>query len=163
MNVKVNEAARRLLREFDAVGLTVAVAESCTGGMIAAALTDVPGSSSVVDRGFVTYSNAAKTEMLGVPATLILSHGAVSAEVAAAMAVGALKYSHADVSVAVTGVAGPGGGTETKPVGRVHIATAARKGPVKSKEYTFAGDRDAIRRAVTLEALERLRGARDQG
>lgn len=163
MNVKANEAARRVLREFDAVGLTVAVAESCTGGMIAAALTDVPGSSSVVDRGFVTYSNAAKTEMLGVPATLILSHGAVSSEVAAAMAVGALKYSHADVSVAVTGVAGPGGGTEAKPVGRVHIATAVRRGPVKSKEYTFPGDRDAIRQAVTLEALERLRTARDQG
>jgi len=163
MDERTNEAARRLLKEFEAVGLTVAVAESCTGGMIAAALTDVPGSSAVLDRGFVTYSNAAKTEMLGVPVTLILSHGAVSPEVAAAMAVGALKHSHADVSVAVTGVAGPGGGTETKPVGRVHIATAARKGPVKSKEYTFAGDRDAIRLATTLEALERLRTARHQG
>lgn len=163
MNDKANAAARRVLAEFETAGLTVAVAESCTGGMIAAALTDVPGSSSVVERGFVTYSNAAKTEMLGVAATLILTHGAVSSEVAAAMAIGALKYSRADVSVAVTGVAGPGGGTEAKPVGRVHIATAARRGPVKSKEYTFAGDRDAVRLATTLEALERLRLARVPG
>lgn len=162
MIVKANEAAKRVLGEFEAAGLTAALAESCTGGMIAAALTDVPGSSSVVERGFVTYSNAAKTEMLGVPATLIIQHGAVSSEVAAAMAIGALKYSHADVSVAVTGIAGPDGGTEGKPVGRVHIATAARRGPVKSKEYTFSGDRDAIRLATTLEALERLRTARNQ-
>jgi len=114
----------------------------------------------VLDRGFVTYSNVAKSEMLGVPPSLIMAHGAVSPEVAVAMAVGALAKSKADVTVAITGIAGPGGATETKPVGRVYIATAVRRGPAKHKEYTFSGDRNAVRLSALEAALERLRGAR---
>ena len=114
-------------------GLKLATAESCTGGLIAAILTEVPGSSDVFERGFVTYSNEAKTELLGVPAELIEKHGAVSEEVARAMASGALGHSRADIAVAVTGVAGPGGGTTAKPVGLVHLA-AARRGSVTHKE-----------------------------
>lgn len=149
-----------LLNEYEAVGHTIATAESCTGGLIAAALTEIPGSSKVFERGFVTYSNLAKTEMLGVPAPLIGTHGAVSAEVAVAMAVGAINHSRATVAVAVTGIAGPDGATDTKPVGRVYIATAVRRGPATHKEYTFHGDRSAVRLATAEEALERLRQAR---
>ena len=105
----------------------IAAAESCTGGLIAACLTEIPGASAVFERGFVTYSNQAKTELLGVPAALIAAHGAVSEDVARAMARGALSHSNADISVAVTGIAGPGGGTAEKPVGLVHLA-GARKG-----------------------------------
>jgi nicotinamide-nucleotide amidase len=112
------ERAAATLAALRARGWMVATAESCTGGMIAAALTSVAGSSDVVDRGFVTYSNEAKMDMLGVPAALIAAHGAVSAEVAAAMAEGALTRSRAGVTVAVTGIAGPGGGSAEKPVGR---------------------------------------------
>jgi nicotinamide-nucleotide amidase len=155
--------AEALLAEYESAGFTVATAESCTGGMIAAALTDIAGSSAVFERGFVTYSNIAKSEMLDVPATLINTHGAVSAEVAVAMAVGAIKRSRADVAVAVTGIAGPGGATEGKPVGRVHIATAVRRGSATHKEYTFPGDRDAVRLATAIEAIERLRQARPTG
>lgn len=149
-----------LLAEYEFAGYMVATAESCTGGLVAGALSDIPGSSKVLERGFVTYSNVAKSELLGVPPSLILAHGAVSPEVAVAMAVGALAKSKADVTVAVTGIAGPGGATETKPVGRVYIATAVRRGPAKHKEYTFPGDRDAVRLASVEAALERLRGAR---
>ncbi len=118
-------SAESVLSAFRAAGLTLATAESCTGGMIVAALTDVPGASDVVDRGFVTYSNAAKTQMLGVPEALIAEHGAVSEPVARAMAEGALAASAADVAVSVTGVAGPGG-TARKPEGLVHFACAQR-------------------------------------
>ncbi|MCB2101332.1 MAG: CinA family protein, partial [Rhodobacterales bacterium] len=118
----LTDLARAVIAECLADGLTVATAESCTGGLIAACLTAVPGSSSVVDRGFVTYSNTAKTQMLDVPEALLVEHGAVSAPVARAMAEGALARSGASLAVAVTGIAGPGGGTETKPVGLVHIA-----------------------------------------
>ena len=156
----IRELAAKLLAEYEQAGYMVATAESCTGGLIAGALTDIAGSSKVVDRGFVTYSNAAKSEMLGVPPSLILAHGAVSPEVAVAMAVGALAKSKADVTVAVTGVAGPGGGTPEKPVGRVHIATAIRRGAAKHKEYTFPGDREAVRMATVQAALERLLAAR---
>ncbi|WP_448204776.1 CinA family protein [Azospirillum sp. sgz302134] len=159
----IREFAAKLLAEFELAGYTLATAESCTGGLIAGALTDIPGSSKVVERGFVTYSNVAKSEMLGVPPSLILAHGAVSAEVAVAMAVGALAKSKADVSVAVTGVAGPGGGTPEKPVGRVYIATAVRRGAAKHKEFTFSGDREAIRMATVQAALERLKAARPSG
>ena len=117
----IREAAS-LLDACRARALKLATAESCTGGLIAALLTEIPGSSDVVERGFVTYSNAAKTEQLGVPADLIATHGAVSEPVARAMAEGALSHSHADLAVSVTGVAGPGGGTATKPVGLVHLA-----------------------------------------
>lgn len=156
----IRQLAASLLAEYDLAGYTVALAESCTGGLIAGALTDIPGSSSVVERGFVTYSNVAKSDMLGVPPSLIHAHGAVSEEVAVAMAVGALAKSRADVTVAVTGVAGPGGGSPEKPVGRVYIATAVRRGTAKAKEYTFAGDREAVRLATVQAALERLRQAR---
>lgn len=156
----IRELAAKLLAEYGLSGRMVAAAESCTGGLIAGAITDIPGSSKVFDRGFVTYTNVAKSEMLGVPPSLILAHGAVSAEVAAAMAVGALTKSKADVTVAVTGVAGPDGGTEAKPVGRVYIATAVRRGPAKAREYTFAGDRQEVRMQTVECALERLRAAR---
>jgi len=159
----IRELAAKLLAEYGMAGRMVAAAESCTGGLIAGAVTDIPGSSEVFDRGFVTYTNVAKSEMLGVPPSLILAHGAVSAEVAVAMAVGALAKSKADVAVAVTGVAGPGGGSEAKPVGRVYIATAVRRGPAKAREYTFSGDRQAVRMQTVECALERLRAARPSG
>lgn len=147
--------ARSVLVEARRNGLTIATAESCTGGMVAAALTDIAGSSDVFDRGFVTYSNAAKEAMIGVPAALIAENGAVSAEVAAAMAEGALRASSAGLAVAITGVAGPGGGTAAKPVGLVHFAAVARDGRVNRIERRFdpALGRKGIRRAATIEAL----------
>lgn len=156
----IRQLATALLAEYGQAGRMVAAAESCTGGLIAGAITEIPGSSQVFDRGFVTYTNVSKTEMLGVPPSLLIAHGAVSAEVAVAMAAGALAKSKADVAVAVTGVAGPGGGSEAKPVGRVYIATAVRRGAAKAREYTFAGDRTAIRLQTVECALERLRSAR---
>ena len=142
--------------------LMVATAESCTGGLIAAALTDIAGSSDVVERGFVTYSNRAKTEMLGVPAALIERHGAVSAEVAGAMAVGALGQSPVDLAVAVTGVAGPGGGSAEKPVGLVHFGVARKGKQLHSEHHVFPGDRSGIRRATVERALELLLTAAQQ-
>jgi nicotinamide-nucleotide amidase len=120
--------ATQVLKVFRARGLKIATAESCTGGLVAGALTEIAGSSDVVDRGFVTYSNAAKEAMLGVPAATLKRHGAVSAETAAAMAAGALTNSEADITVAITGIAGPGGGSAQKPVGLVHFAAASRDG-----------------------------------
>lgn len=151
------ELAEEALRLARGAGLTIATAESCTGGLVSAALTDVPGSSDAMDRGFVTYSNAAKTEMLGVPADLITRHGAVSEEVARAMAEGAIVAAKVGVTVAITGVAGPGGGTEAKPVGLVHFAAARRGRPTITRERRF-GDlgRAEIRRLSTLTALELL-------
>lgn len=142
--------------------LMVATAESCTGGLIAGALTDIAGSSDVVERGFVTYSNRAKTEMLGVPAALIAWHGAVSAEVARAMATGALAHAPVELAVAVTGIAGPGGGSADKPVGLVHLATAQRGGKTQSEHHVFPGDRSGIRRATVERALELLLAAAEQ-
>ena len=142
----------------------VATAESCTGGLVAGLLTEIPGSSAVVERGFVTYSNAAKAEMLGVPPALIEAHGAVSAPVAAAMAEGALTASHADIAVAITGVAGPGGGTALKPVGLVHFALAQKGRVALCTEKRF-GDlgRAAIRRAAVVTALEMILDAAQTG
>ncbi|HEV3184607.1 MAG TPA: CinA family protein, partial [Xanthobacteraceae bacterium] len=120
--------ATRVLDAARARGRKIATAESCTGGLVAGALTDIAGSSDVVERGFVTYSNEAKLEMLGVLASTLANHGAVSRETAEAMAVGAIRRSMADVSVAITGIAGPGGGSPEKPVGLVHFAAAARDG-----------------------------------
>jgi len=135
-------------------GLRVATAESCTGGLIAATLTDIPGSSDVFDRGFVTYSNEAKRDMLGVPWPLIEAHGAVSAEVARAMALGAIAHSSADISMAVTGIAGPGGGSAEKPVGLVHFACARRGGGVDHVERRFGPlSRGRIRAASVALAL----------
>ncbi|PTT19861.1 damage-inducible protein CinA [Acidovorax sp. HMWF029] len=135
----------------------LATAESCSGGMIAAACTDLGGASQWFERGFVTYSNAAKTEMLGVPATLIEQEGAVSEAVARAMADGALVHSQAHVSLAVTGVAGPTGGSEAKPVGTVWFAWCVG-GETHSEMQHFAGDRAAIRAATVRYALQRLLG-----
>lgn len=118
------EPARHVVERASALGLVLATAESCTGGLIAALLTEIPGSSAVVDRGFVTYSNQAKAELLGVPLSLIDAHGAVSREVALAMVEGALAGSSADMAVSVTGIAGPGGGSRDKPVGLVHFGFA---------------------------------------
>ncbi|MBB6259598.1 nicotinamide-nucleotide amidase [Paenochrobactrum gallinarii] len=151
--VKANE----VLEACRKAGFMLATAESCTGGMIIASLTDIAGSSDVVDRGFITYSNAAKTAMIGVPATLIDDKGAVSKEVALAMAQGALEQSKASVSVAVTGVAGPGGGSEAKPVGLVHIASALRgKSTILHRECRFGTDktRTEIRHLTVLAALD---------
>ena len=136
--------------------LMLATAESCTGGLIAGALTDIAGSSDVVERGFVTYSNRAKTEMLGVPAALIAWHGAVSAEVARAMATGALAHAPVALAVAVTGIAGPGGGSPEKPVGLVHLAVVRQGASVRSEQQVFPGDRAAIRYATVMRALEML-------
>jgi nicotinamide-nucleotide amidase len=149
--------ADEILSLCRSAGLRLATAESCTGGLVAAVLTDIPGSSDVFERGFVTYSNDAKTELLGVPAELIARHGAVSREVAEAMARGALANSHADIAVAVTGVAGPGGGTAEKPVGLVHLA-AARGGRSIQNELRL-GDigRTKIREASVVEAFRLVR------
>jgi nicotinamide-nucleotide amidase len=146
--------ARGLLDAFKASRLKLATAESCTGGLIAAVLTEVPGSSVVLERGFVTYSNESKTEMLGVPAELIAAHGAVSEAVARAMATGAIAHSRADLSVAVTGVAGPDGGSAEKPVGLVHLAAARRNGNVLHHELC-CGDigRQQVRLASAAEAF----------
>ena len=133
----------------------LATAESCTGGMIAAACTDLAGSSAWFERGFVTYSNAAKTELLGVAADLIAQHGAVSEAVARAMAQGALAKSRAQVAVSVTGVAGPTGGSASKPVGTVWFGFATPAGVV-TETRLFAGDRAAVRQATVLNALRRL-------
>lgn len=137
-------------------GLKLATAESCTGGLIAGCLTEIAGSSAVFDRGFVTYSNGAKAEVLGVPAQIIETEGAVSEPVARAMAEGALARSDADLTVAVTGVAGPGGGSADKPVGLVHFATARRDGSTEAFHTIFEGDRSAVRAATVARALSLL-------
>ena len=133
----------------------LATAESCTGGLIAAACTELAGSSAWFERGFVTYSNAAKSSMLGVDAALIATHGAVSEPVARAMARGALQHSHAQVSLAVTGIAGPSGGSAYKPVGTVWLAWALPGGITTERQH-FAGDRAAVRAATVQHALARL-------
>ena len=146
--------ARAIIDLCTARQLKVAIAESCTGGLITGALTEIAGSSAVVDRGFVTYSDVAKTEMLGVPPELIARAGAVSHEVALAMVAGALARSGADIAVAVTGIAGPAGGTTEKPVGLVHFGAMRRGGPARHVVRTFTDHgRDAIRLAAVAEAL----------
>ena len=137
-------------------GLKLATAESCTGGLIAAACTAVAGSSDWFERGFVTYSNEAKTESLGVDAALIATHGAVSTEVARAMADGALAHSRADLAVAVTGIAGPAGATPGKPVGTVWLAVARRGGATQTDLLELRGDRASIRAQTVEHALQRL-------
>ena len=146
-------SASELLDRMRAAKLTLATAESCTGGMVAAALTDIAGSSDVVERGFVTYSNEAKAELLGVPMALIRERGAVSEPVARAMAEGALARSRADVAVAVTGIAGPGGATADKPVGLVHLACARRGRATLHRRDLFPGDRAAVRAASVAAAF----------
>lgn len=155
----INRAAT-LLDAARTAGLKIATAESCTGGLVAALLTEIPGSSAVLDRGFVTYSNEAKQAMLGVPAPLIDAHGAVSAEVARAMCLGAIAHSNADLAVSITGVAGPGGGSPQKPVGLVQFGVARRGGEARTVEMRF-GDlgRTEIRLAAVRKALELLESA----
>ncbi len=157
------DAARALLDLCRSRRLLIATAESCTGGLVAAALTEVPGSSDVVERGFVTYSNAAKEAMLGVPAATLERHGAVSRETAEAMAKGALAHAPADLAVSITGVAGPGGGSREKPVGLVHFAAASRSGKLIHRERRF-GDigRSEIRHQSVIEALAMLRTLAEQ-
>ena len=149
--------AASLLNACRAEGIRLATAESCTGGLIAGVLTAIPGSSDVVERGFVTYSNEAKNELLGVPMELISSVGAVSEPVAQRMAEGALQRSHADIAVSVTGVAGPGGGSAEKPVGLVWFGLAQRDTPVASERRVFPGDRTAIRVATVKHAFALIR------
>jgi len=153
----VRDEAARVLDACRLRGLKIATAESCTGGLVAGALTEIPGSSDVLDRGFVTYSNAAKQTMLGVPAAILERYGAVSRETADAMAAGALAMSNADLAVAITGIAGPGGGSAEKPVGLVHFAAAARDGRRAHREKRY-GDigRSAVRAQAVAEALAML-------
>lgn len=150
-------AARRVLDRARAGNLRLVTAESCTGGLVIGALTEIAGASDVVDRGFVTYSNDAKEAVLGVPSVTLAAHGAVSRQTAEAMALGALARSPADLSVAVTGVAGPGGGSVLKPVGLVHFAAARRHGPAIARERRY-GDigRAEIRHRSVLDALSML-------
>jgi nicotinamide-nucleotide amidase len=145
-------AGRALL----ASGLRAVTAESCTGGGVASALTDIPGSSQWFDRGYVTYSNAAKIHDLGVERVTLERHGAVSAAVAEQMVAGALQSSGADVAVSITGIAGPDGGTLEKPVGLVYLAVGRRGGPVRAVRELFAGDRAAVRSAAVAAALRLL-------
>jgi nicotinamide-nucleotide amidase len=154
----LRDAAIAVLDLCRARGLKVATAESCTGGLVAGALTDIAGSSDVVDHGFVTYSNAAKQRMLGVSADILRAHGAVSRQAAQAMARGALGKGGADIVVAITGIAGPGGGSADKPVGLVHFAAASRGGKLTHKEMRF-GDigRAQVRQKSVLQALAMLK------
>lgn len=149
--------ANQIIESYTAKRLKIATAESCTGGMIAAALTDIAGSSSVVDRGFVTYSNQAKIDMLGVLEETLQTHGAVSEETACEMAKGALLNSNADVAVSVTGIAGPGGGTSDKPIGLVYMAIAT-KDEVRAYRSLFGENknRGEIREATVAHALAEL-------
>ncbi|MCV9965349.1 CinA family protein [Pararhizobium sp. BT-229] len=156
----IENKAQSLIAAFSKRGLMVATAESCTGGLIVGALTEVSGSSMVVDRGFVTYSNDAKIQMLGVDLATLAAHGAVSRQTAIEMVRGALTHSKADLAVAVTGIAGPGGGSVEKPVGLVHLAAASRGGNVIHREMRY-GDigRDSVRLATVRTALDMLEEA----
>ena len=152
----MSDLASRILDRAKALGLTIATVESCTGGMVAASLTAIAGSSAVFERGWVTYSNQAKHDELGVSWQVLNSVGAVSQEVAIAMAEGALQHSSVDLAVSVTGIAGPSGGTPEKPVGTVFVALADGAG-CRVKRYHFIGDRTAIRSITTFTALNWLR------
>jgi nicotinamide-nucleotide amidase len=158
MSDDLHDAAAAVLDACRARKLKVATAESCTGGLVAGALTEIAGSSDVVDRGFVTYSNEAKQQMLGVASETLRDYGAVSRQTAEEMARGAIAHSNAQIAVAVTGVAGPGGGSADKPVGLVHFATASRGGALAHKELRY-GDigRASVRQRSVLEALAMLK------
>ena len=152
----VTRLARKLGRACKKRDVDLATAESCTGGGIATACTRISGSAEWFERGMVTYTNVAKKEMLGVSQKTLKAHGAVSAEVAREMAAGALKHSHADVSVAVTGIAGPTGGSRKKPVGTVHFAWGVRGGPIQTRMFRFEGDRTEVRLQSVAVALQGL-------
>ncbi|MSO92094.1 MAG: CinA family protein [Rhodospirillales bacterium] len=154
--------AKDVLAQCERQGLMLAAAESCTGGLVMACLTAVPGSSSVVDRGFVTYTNEAKIENLGVSKALLAEQGAVSEDVARAMAEGVLRRSRAHIGVAVTGIAGPTGATPEKPVGLVHIAVARKGRTTEHERHVIDGDRDGVRlkaAGIALRMLQRMAGA----
>ncbi len=153
--------AHDILEACRARGLKVAVAESCTGGLIAGALTAVAGSSAVFERGFVTYSNRAKVDLLGVSPDLLAAEGAVNEAVARAMAEGALAAAPVDLALGVTGIAGPGGGSDLRPVGLVHMACARRGAGTLHETDRFSGDRDAVREATVTTALRLLRDRLD--
>jgi nicotinamide-nucleotide amidase len=153
---RLTELAAVVLNEAKSKGLRIATAESCTGGLIAGLLTEIPGSSDVVDRGFVTYSNEAKADLLGIPIALIQENGAVSEPVARAMAEGAVQHSLAQLAVSVTGIAGPGGGSADKPVGLVHLAVTQKGGPTLHEEHRFGDVGRGIVRLKTVEAALRL-------
>lgn len=153
-DAQLEKMARDAGRALEAAGMRLVTAESCTGGWIAKLITDVAGSSGWFERGFVTYSNDAKTELLGVPADLIATSGAVSEDTVRAMAAGALEHSRGDLSVAVSGVAGPGGGNADKPVGTVWLAWARTGADTRTRHFRFDGDREAVRRRSVAAALE---------
>ena len=154
----IQRLAQQIVATAGQRGLMLATAESCTGGLVAAALTAIPGSSAALDRGFVTYSNEAKMQMLDVPEAALLAHGAVSQATARAMAAGAVARSRADVTVAITGVAGPGGGTPMKPVGTVHIATARSNQALMHRSELFDGEtRAEVQEMAVRSALQALR------
>lgn len=158
MSEELRAAATAVLDACRARGLKVATAESCTGGLVAGALTDIAGSSDVLDRGFVTYSNDAKQQMLGVPAATLKAHGEVSRQTAEAMARGALGNANADLAVAITGIAGPGGGSADKPVGLVHFAAASRSGALTHREMRYGNvGRSEVRHKSVLQALAMLK------
>ena len=162
MSAATREFAAAVLDAARARGMMIATAESCTGGLIIGALTDIAGSSDVVDRGFVTYSNQAKQDMLGVSEDTLTAHGAVSAETTTEMAAGALARSGADLAISVTGVAGPGGGSDEKPVGLVWFGLAKDGARAIAESRMFAGlDREGVRRATVLHALAMLKAALD--
>jgi nicotinamide-nucleotide amidase len=150
--------ATAVLAACRAKGWRLATAESCTGGLVAAALTAIAGSSDVFDRGFVTYSNNAKMELLGVPEATLAAVGAVSAETVLAMAAGAVSRAGVDLAVSVTGIAGPGGGSAEKPIGLIYLGVAT-KVHCRSERHVFSGDRSSVRHAAMLRALEMLKDA----
>lgn len=159
MTPELRQRAAALLKAYERNGLKIATAESCTGGLVAALLTEIAGSSAVVERGFVTYSNEAKIELIGVPADLIAAHGAVSESVARAMAEGALARSHADVAVGITGIAGPTGATAAKPIGLVHFGLAKKGAATIHLERRYG---DLGREIVRLRAVEDALGLLEQ-
>lgn len=150
----IDQLSQQVKDHLDAHRKQIVFAESCTGGLISACLTNIPGASSVLDRSFTVYSNTAKEEILAVPHDLLVRYGAVSRQVAAAMAQGALARSHADMAVSVTGIAGPGGATETKPVGLVYIGTALRGQDAQAERYQFEGQRHEVRLATVKQAYQ---------
>lgn len=155
-NTVIDDLARQVIETYAARGLTLGTAESCTGGLIAGALTGISGSSAVVDRGFVTYSNDAKMDLLDVAGSTLRDHGAVSEQTARAMAWGVLTHAPVDCAVAVTGIAGPTGGSKDKPVGLVHFGAARHGRDIVHEQHVFEGDRTAVRMATVKRALELL-------
>jgi len=152
----LQDLVETLTSKMKGLGLMLATAESCTGGMIAMMMTERPGSSVVFERGFVTYSNDAKTELLDVPKDMLMKHGAVSSQVAIAMVKGAIAHSRAEIAISVTGIAGPDGGTDKKPVGLVYIGFGDKAGVIEVAEHRFSGDRASIRQQTAESALKHL-------